>query len=443
MRVRRWVAFVATCLVMSLFLVLDPVRLHQAQAAGAEEQLLLELINGYRQENGVGPLVPSGVLSTSATRHSEDMAAHGFFSHSTGESSYYPSGSSPADRTTREGYPANGYTAENIARGQQTAEEVFEDWRSSPEHNTTMLGEQYTAAGIGHVGSYWTADFGSVADASLDLGTLQPYGERPEEQTTGERASTRPSAAEQTPGARGGDEQPNTDERTPDERALLEGTQPEARGMNVENEPAADELENLGQTSTLHQTTVGQTPDGETPPRGETPEVEMSTRGEVPDRELSEEAPSGAAYSPQLPSESIDAEQYAAEPPLVDTLSPSSEELGIGGLQAAAEEGLHRVSPVETEAMESALAAREDVPGDLVWQAPSVPVQPVGESVAEHPPEVSGPGSSGGGDVASITPLATRKLPETTASPLKLFLGCFLLLCGFLVFEVTRKRRES
>jgi uncharacterized protein YkwD len=90
MRVRRWAAFVVPCLVVGLFLVLGPVHLHQAQAAGAEEQRLLELINGYRQENGVGPLVLSGVLSTSAQRHSEDMAAHDFLSHSTRESSYYP-----------------------------------------------------------------------------------------------------------------------------------------------------------------------------------------------------------------------------------------------------------------------------------------------------------------------------------------------------------------
>jgi uncharacterized protein YkwD len=138
MRVRRWAAFVAPCLVVSLFLVLGPVHLHQAQAAGVEEQRLLELINRYRQDNGAGTLVPSGVLSTSATRHSKDMASHGFFSHINRESSYYPSGSNPADRVAREGYPTNVYKAENIARGQLTAEEVFEDWRGSPEHNAAM-----------------------------------------------------------------------------------------------------------------------------------------------------------------------------------------------------------------------------------------------------------------------------------------------------------------
>jgi Cysteine-rich secretory protein family len=271
MRVRRWAALVAPCVVVSLFLVLGPVHLHQARATGVEEQRLLELINGYRQENGVGPLLPSGVLSTSATRHSEDMAAHDFFSHSTRESTYYPSGSIPADRAAREGYPTNVYTAENIAMGQQTAEEVFEDWRRSPEHDAAMLGEQYTAAGIGHFDSYWTADFGSVAHTLSDLVTLEPYAGRIYEPTTGERTSTQPSAAEQTTGEREGDEQqPTDDERTPEEQTQLEGTQPEAQDMTVENEPVAGETETIGQASNPKQATVGQTPDGEAPTRGGT-----------------------------------------------------------------------------------------------------------------------------------------------------------------------------
>ena len=269
MRVRRWAALVAPCVVVSLFLVLGPVHLHQARATGVEEQRLLELINGYRQENEVGPLFPSGVLSTSATRHSEDMAAHDFFSHSTRESTYYPSGSIPADRAAREGYPTNVYTAENIAMGQQTAEEVFEDWRRSPEHDAAMLGEQYTAAGIGHFDSYWTADFGSVAHTLSDLETLEPYAGRIYKPTTGERTSTQPSAAEQTTGEREGDEQqPTDDERTPEEQTQLEGTQPEAQDMTVENEPVAGETETIGQTSNPKQATVGRTPDGEAPTRG-------------------------------------------------------------------------------------------------------------------------------------------------------------------------------
>jgi LPXTG-motif cell wall-anchored protein len=440
MRVHRWAAFAVPCMVVSLFLVLGPVHLHQARAAGAEEQRLLELINGYRQENGVGPLVTSGVLSTSAQRHSEDMAAHDFFSHSTRESSYYPGGSGPADRAAREGYPTNVYTAENIALGQQTAEEVFGDWRGSLEHNAAMLGEQYTATGIGHVDPYWTADFGSVADTPLDLGTLEPYAGRIVESATGEQSSTPASAAEQTTGEREGDEQTTDDERTPEDQAQLEGTQPEAQDVTVENEPAAGETATTQRITTPQQATTVQAPDGTAP-----------TTEDTPDPWSNEETTLGIVSSPRPPTEGTGAEQYAIETTLADILSPSGEELAIENLdagtiaqEAVTEEGFHRVSTGETEAIETALATREDVPEDMVWQAPSVPEQPTGGPAADQSPPAFGLGASGGGGVAGLTPLATKELPETSdASPLTLFLGGFLLLCGFLVFGAARKQRGS
>src|SRR5919107_3709258 len=89
MRARRWAALAVLYLVVALLLILGPVRVHQARANEAEEQQLLELINKYRQENGVAPLVPSGTLATSAVHHSKDMSDHDFFSHKTKESSHY------------------------------------------------------------------------------------------------------------------------------------------------------------------------------------------------------------------------------------------------------------------------------------------------------------------------------------------------------------------
>jgi uncharacterized protein YkwD len=54
----------------------------------AEEQQFLQLINEYRQYNGVGPLTLSDTLSVSSERHSRDMGNHGFFAHDTVRSSY-------------------------------------------------------------------------------------------------------------------------------------------------------------------------------------------------------------------------------------------------------------------------------------------------------------------------------------------------------------------
>lgn len=441
MRVRRWAAFAVLSLVVGLFFVLGPVHLHQARAAGVEGQRLLEFINGYRQENGLGPLVPSGVLSTSAQRHSEDMAAHDFFSHTTRESSYYPGGSGPAERAAWEGYPTNVYTAENIAMGQQTAEEVFEDWRGSPEHSAAMLGEQYTVAGIGYVDHYWTVDFGSVADAPSSLGPLEPYAGRIGESATGEQTSTLPSAAEQTPGEQESDEQSTDDERTPEQQAQLEGTQPEAQGATVKNEPVAGETTTAGETSTPQGASTERAPDGET-----------STTGDTPAPERGEEATFETGSPPRPPLKGTGAGQYAVENILAQVLSPSSEKLAIGVLDAGkigqedvAEEGSQKVSPVENEAIEIVLATREDIPEDLVWQAPSVPEQPTGVPVAGRSPAAFGLGaSSGGGGVAGIIPVATKEASKTSdTSPLTLLLGGFLLLCGFLVLGAVRKQRGS
>jgi hypothetical protein len=119
-------------------------------------------------------------------------------------------------------------------------------------------------------------------------------------------------------------------------------------------------------------------------------------------------------------------------------------DVGTTAQEAVTEEGLHRVSPVESEAMENALFVRDDVPEDLVWQASSVPEQQTGEPAISRSPAGFGLGVTGGGGVAGVTPVATKELSKTSdASPITLFLGGFLLLCGFLVFGAARKRRGS
>ena len=136
-----------------------------------EEQEFLQLINEYRQNNGVGPLTLSDTLSVSSERHSEDMGKYNFFAHDTVKSSYYRPGSRPWDRMAAEGYTYNTFKAENIATGYETAEEVFEGWRESPSHNAAMLDGHYHAIGIGRVylpgpkhDWYWTTDFGGVVE---------------------------------------------------------------------------------------------------------------------------------------------------------------------------------------------------------------------------------------------------------------------------------------
>lgn len=138
-----------------------------------EELQFLQLINQYRQNNGLQPLLISDTLTVPSERHNEDMAKYDFFAHDTVGSSYYPAGSKPWDRMAAEGYDYNTYRGENLAVGYETAEEAFEAWRLSPSHNQAMLDGNYKVVGIARLympGSeyewYWTTDFGGVVDPS-------------------------------------------------------------------------------------------------------------------------------------------------------------------------------------------------------------------------------------------------------------------------------------
>ena len=141
----------------------------RATAYDAEELRFLRLINDYRNDNGLGPLLLSDTLSVASERHSHDMARHHFFAHITAASSYYAVGSEPWDRMRAEGYDYNTFMGENIAVGYESAEAAFAAWRRSPSHNAAMLDGRYRVIGIARIhppGSrwYWTTDFGATKD---------------------------------------------------------------------------------------------------------------------------------------------------------------------------------------------------------------------------------------------------------------------------------------
>lgn len=90
--------------------------------------------------------------------------------HITGPSDYYPEGADLVTRMNTEGYSASSY-GENIAAGQESAEEVFEAWKNSPPHNAMMLNGEMNVIGIGLVenpqtsySEFWATNFGSDPD---------------------------------------------------------------------------------------------------------------------------------------------------------------------------------------------------------------------------------------------------------------------------------------
>ncbi|MEU2839247.1 CAP domain-containing protein [Streptomyces sp. NPDC007076] len=127
-----------------------------APAGSAVQSAVLALVNQERAKVGCTPLTASAPLASLAQDFSEYMAARGFFDHTD------PDGRTPWDRASKAGI--QDLAAENIARGQATAQAVMDSWMNSDGHRANILNCDYRTLGVGvHYGSggpWWTQDFG-------------------------------------------------------------------------------------------------------------------------------------------------------------------------------------------------------------------------------------------------------------------------------------------
>ena len=121
-----------------------------------EERKFLDLINDYRKRNGAGALSLNTSLGSAADAHSRDMAKKNSFRHS-----------KTKQLIERHGYKNWRTYGENIAAGDETAEQVFQSWKSSAPHDRNMRSKDFTEIGIGRAharsskyGWYWTTIFG-------------------------------------------------------------------------------------------------------------------------------------------------------------------------------------------------------------------------------------------------------------------------------------------
>ena len=116
------------------------------------EQQVVDLVNQERAAYGLAPLTLNTELCNGARLKSQDMLDNGYFSH------YSPTYGDPFDMMDSMGIETWG-AAENIARGQKTAEEVMNSWMNSPGHRANILSEEYSDIGVGYAGGYWTQWF--------------------------------------------------------------------------------------------------------------------------------------------------------------------------------------------------------------------------------------------------------------------------------------------
>ncbi|WP_406298602.1 CAP domain-containing protein [Embleya sp. NBC_00888] len=124
-------------------------------SSGPEDKVLAA-VNEERASAGCGPVKNDAKLVALARAHSADMAARDYFDHNT------PEGLTPWDRAEKAGVSYLG--AENIARGQKTADAVMRAWMNSPGHRRNILDCGLTKLGVGIKeganGPWWTQEFG-------------------------------------------------------------------------------------------------------------------------------------------------------------------------------------------------------------------------------------------------------------------------------------------
>jgi uncharacterized YkwD family protein len=128
----------------------------QASSVSAFEKKVVELVNQERQKQGLSALQLDTKLSDVAREKSKDMMNKNYFSHTS------PTYGSPFDMMKQFGieYRTAG---ENIAKGQQTPEEVMNGWMNSDGHRKNILSPNFTHIGVGYVdgggSTYWTQMF--------------------------------------------------------------------------------------------------------------------------------------------------------------------------------------------------------------------------------------------------------------------------------------------
>jgi uncharacterized protein YkwD len=127
----------------------------------AYENQVVALTNAQRKAHGCGALRIDSRLVQAARAHSTDMVKQGYFDH------VGSNGSTFVAREASAGYPSRGASAENIAWGYRTPQDVVTGWMNSPGHRANILncgsvavgvGLSYTAGGS----AYWTQDFGRI-----------------------------------------------------------------------------------------------------------------------------------------------------------------------------------------------------------------------------------------------------------------------------------------
>ncbi len=132
------------------------------QNPGLSKNKMLKKINLIRRQGcfcgstymrPTGPLRWNDTLYKSAMDHAKEMTRYKYFSHIS------HTGKDVGDRLLSHGY--NWLVAgENLGEGQETFDEVMNDWLKSESHCKMLMNPKVDEVGMAHHGRYWVQHFG-------------------------------------------------------------------------------------------------------------------------------------------------------------------------------------------------------------------------------------------------------------------------------------------
>lgn len=104
--------------------------------------VLADLTNNVREADSLSILTVNPVLNKAAEMKAEDMAALGYFAHTS------PEGKTPWYWLEQVGYQYQ-YAGENLAINFSDSKDVTDAWMASPTHKANIVKENYTEMGTG------------------------------------------------------------------------------------------------------------------------------------------------------------------------------------------------------------------------------------------------------------------------------------------------------
>ncbi len=115
-------------------------------------QQVVTLVNQERAKAGLKPLASDSALSAMALDKAKDMYMNHYFDHTS------PTYGSPFKMMKSYGIRYT-YAGENIAKGQQTPQEVMKAWMNSTGHRKNILSPNYTKIGVAYYNGVWVQEF--------------------------------------------------------------------------------------------------------------------------------------------------------------------------------------------------------------------------------------------------------------------------------------------